>query len=86
MKIIPRGARVVLKPVEKESKTITGIYIPNNEQSDSIGEVVALGDKSVSDLKIGDRVIYSSLLITKIKNIEENLIIIDEKYILGIYK
>lgn len=86
MKIIPRGSRVVLKTIEKENKTTTGIYIPNGEQSDSIGEIVALGDTNVSDLAIGDKVIYSSFAITKIKNVEENLIIVDEKNILGIYK
>ena len=86
MKIIPRGPRVVLKPIENENSTLTGIYIPNKEHSDSIGEVLALGDKNVSDLKVGDRVIYLSFAAAKIKNFDDNLVIIDEKDILGICK
>lgn len=70
VKIVPLGDRVLLREVEEKStKTQSGIYIPENVDSDKgakKGEVVAVGEGKYEDgklipirLKAGDVVLYS---------------------------
>jgi len=68
MKIIPLNGYVVIKPVEAEEMTKSGLYIPDtaNKEKPQEGEVVAVADKNVSthgtplpiEMKVGDRVLY----------------------------
>lgn len=68
MKIKPLNGYVVIKPMEAEEVTKSGIVIPDtaNKEKPSEGEVVAVADKNVSstgtelpiEMKIGDKVLY----------------------------
>lgn len=68
MKIKPLNGYVVIKPLEADEVTKSGIVIPDtaNKEKPQEGEVVAVADKNIStngtelpiELKIGDKVLY----------------------------
>ena len=68
MKIKPLNGYVVIKPLEAEEVTKSGIVIPDtaNKEKPQEGEVVAVSDKNISsdgtelpiELKVGDKVLY----------------------------
>ena len=68
MKIKPLNGYVVIKPMEAEEVTKSGIVIPDtaNKEKPQEGEVVAVADQNISsngtelpiEMKVGDRVLY----------------------------
>jgi chaperonin GroES len=68
MKIKPLNGYVVIKPLEAEEVTKSGIVIPDtaNKEKPQEGEVVAVASKNINsngtelpiELKVGDRVLY----------------------------
>ncbi len=78
MTIKPLGDRVLLKIVEAETKTASGLYIPETAQEKTqTGTVVAIGDdKDLITVKIGEKVMYDKYAGTSISvNDEDHLII-----------
>ena len=77
MNLQPLGDRVVVKPLsEEDSKTPSGIYIPDTaKEKPQEGEVVAVGpgepndngEKIKPDVEEGDKVVYSKYGGTDIK-------------------
>ena len=77
MNLQPLGDRVVVKPLsEEDSKTPSGIYIPDTaKEKPQEGEVVAVGpgepndngEKMKPDVEEGDKVVYSKYGGTEIK-------------------
>ena len=66
--IRPLFNNVVLKKEKKESKTTSGILLSSKQEESKYAIVVALGDGHLADgkvvnmpLKVGDKVLYSSL-------------------------
>jgi len=91
-KLQPLADRVLVKPIEKEEKTKSGIYIPDTaKEKPQEGKVLAVGPGKMSDegkliplaLKVGDTVIYSKYGGTEIKVDDEELIILRESDILA---
>jgi len=91
-KLQPLADRVLVKPIEKEEKTKSGIYLPDTaKEKPQEGEVLAVGPGKVSDdgtripmdLKVGDRVIYAKYGGTEIKVDGEDLMILRESDILA---
>ena len=91
-KLQPLADRVLVKPIEKEEKTKSGIYLPDTaKEKPQEGEVVAVGPGKVTDdgkripmdLKVGDRVIYAKYGGTEIKVDDEELMILRESDILA---
>ncbi len=74
-KLRPLGDRVVIKPVEQEAKTKSGIMLPESAQEKSNqGEVVAVGPgfyqegKLIApEVKVGDTILYSEYAGQKVK-------------------
>ena len=61
MKIKPLGNRVLLRPIEVEGKTKSGLYIPDSAKEKPLtATVVAVGDGELVKIKIGDNVIHES--------------------------
>ena len=92
IKLQPLGDRVVVKPIEKEGKTKSGIYLPDTaKEKPQEGEVVAVGPGRVTedgkrvamDVKVGDRVLYAKYGGTEIKIDDEELMILRESDILA---
>ena len=88
----PLADRVLVKPIEKEEKTKSGIYLPDTaKEKPQEGEVLAVGPGKMTDdgkripldLKVGDTVIYAKYGGTEIKVDDEDLIILRESDILA---
>ena len=91
-KLQPLADRVVVKPVEKEEKTKSGIYIPDTaKERPQEGEIIAVGPGRLDDegkriameLKVGDLVIYAKYGGSEIKIDDEELVIMRESDILA---
>jgi chaperonin GroES len=91
-KLQPLGDRVLVKPIEKEEKTKSGIYLPDTaKEKPQEGEVIAVGPGKMTDdgkripmdLKVGDRVIYAKYGGTEIKIDDEEMMILRESDILA---
>jgi len=58
--IQPLGTRVLIRPLEQEDKTSSGLYLPETaKEKPQIGEVVAIGDDEGIKLKVKDRVLFA---------------------------
>jgi chaperonin GroES len=85
MKIRPLGNRVVLKPIEADEKTKSGLYIPESAKEKPLeAHVMAVGDGKDIKVKTGDKVIYESFGGSEIKIEGIKHILIDNKDILAI--
>jgi chaperonin GroES len=91
-KLQPMADRVLVKPIEKEEMTKSGIYLPDTaKEKPQEGEVIAVGPGKMSedgkrialDIKVGDTVIYAKYGGTDIKIDDEELIILRESDILA---
>ncbi|MEW9123820.1 MAG: co-chaperone GroES [Thermotaleaceae bacterium] len=75
MNIKPLGDRVVIKKLEAEEKTKSGIVLPSQaKEQPQMAEIVAVGPGGVVDgkeikmeVKVGDKVIFSKYAGTEIK-------------------
>ena len=92
IKLQPLADRVVVKPIEREEKTKSGIYLPDTaKEKPQEGEVLAVGPgrigedgkRIVPDVKVGDIVIYAKYGGTDIKIDDEELVILRESDILA---
>ncbi|TDT69152.1 chaperonin GroES [Hypnocyclicus thermotrophus] len=87
MTIKPLGERVLVKPVELEEKTASGLILPSSSSKEkpTTGEVIALGKgEKLEDLKIKDKVVYSKYAGTEIKDGEEKYLLLNIDDILAI--
>ncbi len=92
VKLQPMADRVVVKPIEREEKTKSGIYLPDTaKEKPQEGEVIAVGPGRMSDdgkriamdVKVGDTVVYAKYGGTEIKIDDEELVILRESDILA---
>jgi chaperonin GroES len=93
MKIRPLHDRVIVKRLDNERKTASGIVIPDNvaEKPDQ-GEVVAVGPGKrddngkliPTDLKPGDRVLFGKYSGQSVKVEGEELLVMREEDIMGV--
>lgn len=91
MNIKPLGERVVIKMVEAEEKTKSGIVLPGTaKEKPQIAEVLAVGagitsdEKKKDEIKVGDKVIFSKFSGTEVKVDGEELIVIKLADILAV--
>jgi chaperonin GroES len=93
-RIRPLGDRVVVKPMEREEKTKTGIFLPDtaSKERPMEGTVVAVGEGRRDDsgkliamnVAAGDKVIFAKYSGTEVKLDEVEYLILSEKDILGV--
>ena len=92
MNLSPLGDRVVLKQLEAEETTKSGIVLPGNAQEKpQQAEVIAVGPGGVVDgkevtmqVKVGDKVIFSKYAGTEVKLEEEEYIVVKQNDILAV--
>jgi chaperonin GroES len=86
MKVKPLADRVLVKPVEGETVTKGGIYIPQTaQQKTTEGVVVAVGDdKDVIKVKAKDRIMYDKYAGTEVKIDGEDHLIVKMEDILAV--
>ena len=90
MKLVPLADRVVLKQLEAEETTKSGIILTSAAQEKpQEAEVIAVGpgtDDVKMEVKKGDKVIYSKYAGTEVKLDGEEYIIVRQNDILAIAK
>ena len=93
VKIQPLGDRVVVEREESEEKTAGGIVLPDTaKDKPSRGKVIAVGDGKLLDdgkrgklqVKVGDKVLFTSYAPEAIKLNDEELLLMREEDILAI--
>ena len=91
MNLRPLGDRVVIKKVEAEETTKSGIVLPSSaKERPQIAEVLAIGPEITNDekkkdqIKIGDKVIFSQYSGTEVKIDGEELTVLKLEDILAI--
>jgi len=93
LKIRPLHDRVIVKRLEEERKTASGIVIPDTaaEKPDQ-GEVVAVGKGKVMDdgkvraleVKVGDRILFGKYSGQTVKVDGDELLVMREEDIMGV--
>ena len=92
VKLQPLADRLVVRPIEREEKTKTGIYLPDTaKEKPQEGEVIAVGPGRLSedgklipmDVKVGDIVVYSKYGGIDYKLDDEDVLILRESDILA---
>jgi len=92
MQVKPLGSRVLLKEVETEETTKSGIVLPSNaKEKPYMAEVIEVGPGEKKDgyeikmqVKKGDRVLYSKYAGTEVKLDDEKYLIVKQDDILAI--
>ncbi len=92
MKLSPLGDRVVLKQLEAEETTKSGIVLPGgSKEKPQQAEVIAVGPGGVIDgkevkmqVKAGQKVIYSKYAGTEVKLDDEEFIIVKQNDVLAV--
>jgi chaperonin GroES len=80
----PLGKRVIIKRLEAEEKTASGIVLPSQaKEKPQMAEVVAVSSE-VDEVKVGDKVVFKKYVGTEIKVDGEELTICDLADILAI--
>lgn len=92
MKLVPLGDRVIIKQLEAEETTKSGIVLPTQaKEKPQQAEVIAVGPGGMVDgkevtmqVKAGDKVIYSKYAGTEVKLDGEEYMIVKQSDILAI--
>jgi chaperonin GroES len=93
MAIKPMEDRVLVKPIENESKTASGIYLPESAKEKPVrGQVVAIGpgrrlengQRAEMSVSKGDTVVYGKYAGTEVELKGDKLLILKESELLGI--
>ena len=64
----PMGTRVLIKPLEQESKTSSGLLLPETaKEKPQTGLIVAIGDDEEIKLKVNDKVLFAKYSGTEFK-------------------
>jgi chaperonin GroES len=95
MNIKPLGERIVLKVMESEEKTKSGIVLPDTaKEKPQMGKVLAVGTGKLLDngervpleVKEGDTVLFAKYAGTEVKLDGEEYMVIKESDVLAIIK
>ncbi|MGH7640538.1 MAG: co-chaperone GroES [Candidatus Dormibacteria bacterium] len=94
LKLRPLADRVVVKPLEREETTKSGIVLPDTaKEKPQEGLVEAIGNgkyneqtgqRVAMDVKVGDRIIYAKYSGSEIKIDEQDYLILSERDILAV--
>jgi chaperonin GroES len=82
----PLGDYIVAVSEEAETKTASGLYLPDKAQEKpKTAKVVAVG-KEAKQIKVGDRVVYKTYSTTEVKVDNEEYILVKEEDVLATVK
>lgn len=93
MAVKPLEDRVLVKPIEAESKTASGLYLPESSKEKPVkGEVVATGPGKRLDngkrgelsVRVGDTVVYGKYAGTEVEIKGTKHLIMRESELLGV--
>ncbi len=94
LKVRPLGDRIVVKPLEEEQRTKSGIVLPDTaKEKPQQGKVLAVGkgafvenskERRPMDVKEGDTIIFSKYAGTEVKLEGDEVLILSERDILAV--
>ncbi len=93
MKLKPLGDRLIVRAIEEEETTASGIVLPDTaKEKPQRGTVIAAGkgrrdedgDRIEMDVKVGDEVLFAKYAGTEFKLEDDDLLILSEKDILAV--
>jgi chaperonin GroES len=93
MNVRPLGGRVVVRPVEHEEMTKSGIYLPDTAKEKpqegiveavGAGRVLENGARVPLDVETGDRVLYAKYAGNDFKLDETDYLIVNEQDLLAV--
>ena len=84
--LAPLADYVVVEQEQAQSKTTSGLYLPEKSaEKPKIAKVLAVG-KAVKDVKVGDRVVYGGYSNTEVKIDTTEYILVKEENLYAIVK
>lgn len=93
-KLQPTDDHIIVEPVEQETKTAAGIYIPDTSSKErpQMGKVLAVGPGKLTDdgkrlpmsVKAGDKVLFSKYGPTEVKLDEKEVLILTMSDVLAV--
>ena len=86
MNIEPMGARVLVRPLEKEAMTKSGLVLPETaKEKPQQGVIEALGteEEMMTDLAVGDKVLYAKYTGTEIEVEGVKYLVLEENDVLA---
>jgi chaperonin GroES len=95
MSLQPLADRIVAKPIEAESKTASGILLPDQaKEKTQVAEVLAVGPGRMNkdgkrvplEVKVGDKVVHTEYGPNRFKQGAEELLIMKEEDVLAVVK
>ena len=92
MTIKPLFDKIVVKAVEAEAKTTSGLFLPNSAQEKpQVAQVIAVGPGGIIDgkeikmqVKVGDKILYSKYSGSDFKIEEDEVTIIKQSDVLAV--
>ncbi len=94
LKLKPLGSRVVIKALEREEMTKSGLVLPDTaKEKPEKGKVLSVGpgdrhpdtgERIPVELKVGDQVLFQKYAGTEFKIDDEELLILSEKDVLAV--
>jgi chaperonin GroES len=93
MAIKPMDDRVLVKPIESESKTASGIFLPESAKEKPVrGEVISTGpgkrlengNRAQMSVKKGDTVVYGKYAGSEVELKGDKFLILRESELLGV--
>jgi chaperonin GroES len=85
MRLKPLGTRALVKMVEGEEQTASGIVLPDTaREKPQTAEVVTVGDSDDVHVSVGDVVVLAKYSDTEVKVEGEEHLIVDADDILGV--
>lgn len=80
----PLAAHIVAVREAAETKTASGLYLPDGAKEKPVVAVVVAVGKDVKEVKVGDRVVYKEYAPTELKTDGKEYLILKEEDILAI--
>ena len=93
IKLEPLYDRVIIKPIDEDTTTASGIVIPDTAtEKPSQGEIMAVGNGKLLesgevrplDVKVGDKVLFGKYSGTEVKVSGEEVLVMREEDIMGV--
>ena len=82
--IEPLGSRVLLKTVEQEDRTSSGLYLPETaKEKPQMAVVIAVGDDEEIKLKVDDKVLFAKYSGTEISYQGQTYLLMDVSDVLA---
>jgi chaperonin GroES len=82
----PMGTRVLIQPLDQESKTASGLLLPETaKEKPQTGLVVAVGDDEDVKLKVNDKVLFAKYSGTEFKMDGNEYLLLESNDVLAMF-